>query len=235
MEKNINRVIFKDFMKKNEYKIDFEKNFNNVWNLLRKIGYIILVIIAIFKLTHLYLHENKISFLLHLLILIGYGLSLFIDNYISYVLSFIITFFFGVIFSREHESLLLFYFFQVYVLLLFVQNILEKKFHNIIYVMPWTRFLWIFYFTEKFKEKSLFGLNANCYSIIALIFDTFFFFFYEKSKIENKIQLLSIWRLYNWVFSILYMIYYQYYFIILYIFYHLISYIANESVKSYGK
>ena len=80
MEKNINRVIFKDFMKKNEYKIDFEKNFNNVWNLLRKIGYIILVIIAIFKLAHLYLHENKISFLLHLLILIGYGLISAIRN-----------------------------------------------------------------------------------------------------------------------------------------------------------
>lgn len=59
--------------------------------------------------------------------------------------------------------------------------------------MPWSRFLWIFYFTDKFKESPLFSLNANCYSVIALIL------------------------------------------FLIYILYILISYIANESVKSYIK
>ena len=212
----------------------------NKWSFLRIICYILLIILTVLRV--LFVPENKIVF--SFLLIMMYGISLFINKYcIGYIFSIITICFFFNIFCEENE-LLFFYFWQIYVLSLFTQNALEKKYHNIIYIMPWTRFLWIFYFTDNFKENYLFLLDANCYSVIALIFDTIFFFFYEKSNIEKNVNILEIYRLYNWLFFIIYMASYRYSFFvaciifilyIIYILYILISFIANESVKNYSK
>lgn len=101
---------------------------------------------------------------------------------LNFMIALPIIIFVGTIFFLEHELLLLFYFFLIYILLLFFQIGLEKKYPIIIYITPWVRFFWVYYFSEKLKEKLLFSLEGVIYSASALIFDTVFFFFYEKAK-----------------------------------------------------
>lgn len=120
-----------------------------------------------------------------------------------------IIIFVGTIFFLEHELLLLFYFFLIYILLLFFQIGLEKKYPIIIYIVPWVRFFWVYYFSEKLKEKLLFSLEGVIYSASALIFDTVFFFFYEKAKkkdIANKIYPSYIWEVFKYLFLFIYII-----------------------------
>ena len=203
-------------MSKVKNKIDNNKKLLRIID--RVVSFIILVVF------YLYIYRNRIDY-----IFFKGGLELFIAVSIicggvfilvlliyrkvsSFLITLPITIFFGITSFHEHELLLLFYFLLIYGLLLFFQIGLEKKIPIIIYIAPWVRFFWVYYFSEKLRGKSLFSLATVVYSAIGLILDTVFFYFYEREKkktdIENKIypSLIWIWKLFNYSFLFIYII-----------------------------
>lgn len=206
----------------NKVKNKIENFFHNNKKLLKIIdGVVSFIILVVF---YLYIYRNRIDY-----IFFKGGLELFIAvsiisegtfilvlliyrKVLSFTITLPITFFFGITSFHEYEFLLLFYFLLIYGLLLFFQIGLEKKNPVIKYIAPWVRFFWVYYFSEKLKEKPLFSLEAVVYSAIGLILDTVIFYFYEREKkktdIENKIypSLIWIWKVFNYLFLFIYII-----------------------------